>query len=247
MERSSRGQRIALVVGGARGIGLASGEALRAAGWQVVAADRDPAEPELARRFDCRLVDIRDSAAVDGLVRAVLADHGRIDGLVNAAGFNKHESVAELADETWSALLDVHIGGVLRCCRACHPALRQARGAVVNFSSINARIGRPRRGPYAAAKGGIEALTRTLAVEWAGDGIRVNAVSPGIINTRMVQDNLARGLVDRDSLLGAIPLGRFGEASEVAAAVTFLLSGQASYITGQTLAVDGGVLANGNW
>lgn len=239
--------RVALVVGGIRGIGLATAEALAADGWRVVAADRDAAEAEVAARFDCRRLDIQDSAAVDAFASRLLADHGRLDGLVNAAGFNRHEAVADLNDATWLSLLDVHIGGVLRCCRALYPALAATRGAVVNFSSINAQIGRPKRAPYAAAKGGIEAMTRTLAIEWAPAGIRVNAVSPGIINTRMVQENLAKGLVDRESLTGAIPLARFGEASEVAAAVAFLLSGKASYITGQTLAVDGGVLANGNW
>ncbi len=243
----SRRTPIALVVGGVRGIGLATGQALQAAGWQVVLADRDAAEPAVAERFDCRQADITSSSSVDEMVAGVVADHGGFDGLVNAAGFNRHQSVEELEDTTWSSLFDVHLGGVLRLCRAALPALRARPGAVVNFSSINAQIGRPRRVPYAAAKGGIEALTRTLAIEWAPHGIRVNAVSPGIINTRMVQDNLAKGLVDRDSLLGAIPLGRFGEAAEVAGTVAFLLSDTASYITGQTLAVDGGVLANGNW
>lgn len=247
MTSSAVSSRVALIVGGVRGIGLATGEILASAGWTVVAADRDPAEPAVAGQFDCRRVDIQDSDQVDALARALLADHGRLDGLVNAAGFNRHESVATLRDATWTALLDVHVGGVLRCCRAFYPALAASRGAVVNFSSINAQIGRPRRGPYAAAKGGIEALTRALAIEWAPDGIRVNAVSPGIIDTRMVQENLAKGLVDRESLLGAIPLGRFGEAHEVGEAVAFLLTARAAYITGQVLAVDGGVLANGNW
>jgi NAD(P)-dependent dehydrogenase (short-subunit alcohol dehydrogenase family) len=238
---------VAVVIGGTRGIGLAVGQELAAEGWRVVLADLDVPGDADPGQFDCRQVDISDSGAVGSLALAVVESYGPIAGLVNAAGYNRHAAVSESDDETWIGLLDIHLLGVLRSCRAFYPALRESHGAVVNFSSIGGRVGRPKRAPYAAAKAGVEGLTRTLAIEWAPDDIRVNAVVPGIINTRMVQQNIDQGLVDADSLKRGIPLRRFGEPEDVAQAVAFLLSAKSGYITGQSLVVDGGVLANGNF
>jgi NAD(P)-dependent dehydrogenase (short-subunit alcohol dehydrogenase family) len=247
LESPDKNAPLAVVVGGVRGIGLAVGELLFAEGWRVVLADRDiPGEAD-SNRFDCRQTDIADSAMVDKLAVEIEAAHGPVSGLVNAAGYNRHAMISEIEDDIWMDLLDIHLGGVLRLCRAFYPMLRGTEGAVVNFSSIGGRVGRPGRAPYAAAKAGVEALTRTMAIEWAPDDIRINAVVPGIINTRMVQENIQQGLVDPESLKSGIPLRRFGEPAEVAEAVVFLLSRRASYITGQTLVVDGGVLANGNF
>jgi 3-oxoacyl-[acyl-carrier protein] reductase len=197
--------KVAIIAGGLRGIGLATGELLRTEGWRVVLADRDSPVGDSHEDFDCRQFDVTDTRSVDSLVASVVETYGRIDGLVNAAGFNRHQRIDELQDETWQMLLDVHLGGAIRLCRAISIPLRKTLGAVVNFSSISSRVGRPRRAPYAAAKAGIEALTRTLAVEWAPHGVRVNAVVPGIVNTRMVQENIAKGLVQLDSLSASFP------------------------------------------
>jgi NAD(P)-dependent dehydrogenase (short-subunit alcohol dehydrogenase family) len=249
--RAGDKRHVALVTGGTGGIGLAIAQCLTARGWRVVAADLrslDPASGSLPAECDFAPLDVTDTTSVDRLFANTFARYGRLDGLVNCAGTTHHESIEKLEDDTWRAIFDVHLGGTLRCCRAALTALRTSdAAAVVNFSSVGARLGRPRRGPYAAAKSGIEGLTRTLAVEWAGSGIRVNAVAPGWIQTPLMQKSITVGMSRQDDLLAHIPLGRFGQANEIATTVAFLLSRDASYITGQTIVVDGGATINGNW
>ena len=246
--------RTALVTGGARGIGREVAAQLHDAGWHVAIADLQlPNEEEL--REDARLarfhhvqMDVADSRSVDAGINGAIERFGGLEGLVNAAGYNRHQAVAELQDETWERLLQVHLGGTLRCCRSAFPALRDSgRGVVVNFSSVAGRRGRENRAPYSAAKAGIEAATRTMAIEWARHRIRVNAVVPGWINTRLNRQNIASGNTSADGVLKAIPMARFGEPEEVASVVAFLMSPQSSYMTGQSLVIDGGALINGNW
>jgi NAD(P)-dependent dehydrogenase (short-subunit alcohol dehydrogenase family) len=239
-------RRVAVITGGARGLGLATGRILKARGWTVVATDRDETPELAAAEIDYVAVDVADSTAVDAAAAEIRKRYGRIDALVNCAGFTRHEAMADLADATWQDLIDVHLGGAFRCCRAFHPALRRG-GAVVNISSLAAHKGRPLRGPYAAAKAGLEALTRTLAVEWAADGIRVNAVAPGWTRTRLVDKIIDTGISEEQSLLAHIPLGRFGEPDEIGGTIAFLLSADAGYITGQCIIVDGGATIYGDW
>jgi NAD(P)-dependent dehydrogenase (short-subunit alcohol dehydrogenase family) len=239
-------QRVAVITGGARGLGLATGRILKVRGWTVVATDRDETPELAAAEIDYVAVDVADSTAVNAAAAEIRKRHGSIDALVNCAGFTQHEAMADLADATWQGLIDVHLGGAFRCCRAFHPALLRG-GAVVNVSSLAAHKGRPLRGPYAAAKAGLEALTRTLAVEWAADGIRVNAVAPGWTRTRLVDKIIDTAISDEKRLLAHIPLGRFGEPDEIGGAIAFLLSADAGYITGQCIVVDGGATIHGDW
>jgi NAD(P)-dependent dehydrogenase (short-subunit alcohol dehydrogenase family) len=255
MSASSAGATpAALVTGGARGIGREVASQLHEAGWNVAIADlqlpdddEQAEDPRLAQ-FHAIRMDVADSASVDAGIRAVVGRFGGLCGLVNAAGYNRHQGVAELQDDTWQRLLDVHLGGTLRCCRSAFPALRDSGcGVVVNFSSVAGRRGRANRAPYSAAKAGIEAATRTMAIEWARHKIRVNAVVPGWINTRLNRQNIASGNTSAEGVLKAIAMARFGEPEEVASVVAFLMSSQSSYMTGQSLVVDGGALINGNW
>jgi len=237
---------IAVITGGARGLGLATGRILRQRGWTVIAADQDRT-PELAEAgIDYAPVDVRDTAAVDAATAGIRAQHATIDALINGAGFTNHQAMADLSDDAWRDLVDVHLGGALRCCRAFRPLLRSG-GAVVNISSLAAHKGRPLRGPYAAAKAGLEALTRTLAVEWSADRIRVNAVAPGWISTRLVDKIIDTGVSKEGSLLARITLGRLGDPAEIGGTIAFLLSPDAGYITGQCIIVDGGATIYGDW
>lgn len=239
-------RRVALVTGGANGLGRADAARLAEAGFAVVVTDLDG---EAAERVAAELggtaleLDVTDPAAV---TRA-FAGLDRLDVLVANAGTSHPEPTVGLTEERWAAMLDVHLGGTMRCARAAHPLLSERGGAIVNVASISAFLGAGGRASYAAAKGGIVALTRDLAVEWAPDGIRVNAVAPGVIETEIITRNVARGVLDRAVFDARIPLGRTGLPSEIAEAVLFLASDASSYVTGQTLVVDGGFTAAFGW
>ena len=247
---------VAVVTGGASGIGLATAERLCARGVVTILADRDGEAAEQAAAglraaggaAHPFAVDVTDSASVRDLVETTAAAHGRLDALVNCAGFVTPEPSATLDDGSWSRQLDVHLGGTMRCCRAAHAALAHSdRAAIVNVSSILGHVGTPMRLAYSAAKAGIEGLTRTLAVEWAADGIRVNAIAPGYTRTALIDALMRAGKLDAASLERRIPLGRLAESREIACVIDFLAGPDASYLTGQVVLVDGGMSVGGDW
>ena len=247
IESGRFGGMSALVTGAGQGIGRACVERLAAEGARVAVTDLDV---DLARSVAddlpesaggvALLMDVTDRASVDSAVVAAAGELGGLDVVVNVAGGDlPHGVFEEIGDEIWSAVLELNLVGVARVCRAAIPLLRQSSRspAIVTVSSINGLTALGSE-PYSSAKAGLTALTANLARSLAAGGVRVNAVAPGTIRTR-VWDSQEGGA---DRMLPLYPLARVGETSDVAAAVAFLASVDAAWITGHVLPVDGGLL-----
>ncbi|KQX78544.1 SDR family oxidoreductase [Streptomyces sp. Root1310] len=240
--------RTAWVTGAGKGLGRAIAVALSQAGADVAvtartAADLESLAAELAGHGGKVLVlpgSVADPDTVRAAVGRITGATGRLDVLVNCAGVSPHFTRSEfVTDEDWRRVLDINLRGTFSCCReAGRVMLGQGSGSIVNVSSVHARTGFERIAAYAASKGGVEALTRALAVEWADRGVRVNTLAPGYFRT-----DLSSGLLDSrwgERIVRGTPLGRVGDAGELGGAAVFLASAASRFVTGTTVTVDGG-------
>lgn len=238
---------VALVTGASRGIGRAILECLAQAGANVVGtATSEAGAQAISERLrelgtgGCGLVvNVRDRAGTDALVEQVTAQFGKLSILVNNAGITADTLAMRMRDGDWDAVIDTNLTAAFRLARACMRGMMKSKwGRVINISSVVGSSGNAGQANYAAAKAGLEGMTRALARELGSRNITVNCVAPGFIDTDMTR---ALTQQQQQSLLGQIPLGRLGQASEVAAAVLFLATAAGAYITGATLHVNGGM------
>ncbi|RVT95531.1 3-oxoacyl-[acyl-carrier-protein] reductase [Rhodovarius crocodyli] len=236
--------KIALVTGASSGIGIAIAEALHAQGAHVVLTGRREAElsavaEKLGSRARVAVADLADPAAPATLVEGIEAAEGKLDILVNNAGFTRDMLALRMGDEDWNAVLEVDLNAPFRLARAALRGMMKRRaGRIVSIASIVGVTGNAGQANYAAAKAGLIGMSKALAQEVAPRGVTVNVVAPGFIATPMT-DKLSDA--QKGALLGRIPLGKMGEARDVAAAVTYLSSDEAAWVTGATLHVNGGM------
>lgn len=236
--------KTALVTGASGGIGGAIAKALHAAGAVVAlsgtrVAPLETLAAELGDRVHVLPCDLSDAVAVTALPGQAAVAMGSVDILVNNAGITRDNLFMRMSDEDWAAVIDVNLTATMRLCRGAVRGMMKARwGRIVNIGSVVGTTGNPGQANYAAAKAGLIGMSKSLAHEVASRGITVNCVSPGFITTAMT-DKLNEA--QKTAILGQVPLGRMGEPDEIAAAVLFLVSVEAGYVTGATLHVNGGM------
>lgn len=235
--------KVAVITGAARGIGLSIAKELADRGAIIASADVLPfaewsndLKPPHSRYF----VDISSNESCLKLIESVLADHGKVDLLVNNAGIVRRGPAHSMSEEDFTKVVDVNLNGTFRMCRAAYPALKATSGSIVNLGSTSGQAAVMNTVSYSASKAAVMFLTKVLAYEWAADNIRVNAVGPTIVPSDMTASLLSNEEYMTEKL-ASIPLGRVATQEDVAKSIAFLLSDDAKMITGQILFIDGGV------
>lgn len=240
-------EKVALVTGSARGIGLATAKTLIAQGWRVAMADRDGDElREAAKTLNAAspfVHDISDEADVAEMIEAVTESYGRIDAVVNNAGVADFGPIEQTDYARWRRVMQTNLDGVFLVSQAAIPALRATKGALVNIASISGLRASTLRVAYGTSKAAVIHLTKQQAAELGEYGIRANCVCPGPVRTKLAMAVHTQDIID--AYHDAIPLNRYGSESEIAEVIAFLCSDKASYVTGQVIAADGGFESTG--
>jgi len=242
--------RCAVITGASSGMGAACAREFAKAGYRVVVAgrnaDRSHAVAEEIGADPPMVGDVADISFCRSLIDTAVTRYGRVDALVNAAGVIARSGAAETTDEQWKRVMDVNLGGVFYTCRAALPVMkRQGSGAIVNFGSIWGDVASSGVAAYCASKGAVHNLTRAMALEHAKDGIRINTIAPGEVNTPMLQTERKEKVTQQllDAIAQTVPMGRLADPAEIARVVLFMASDAASYMTGSTITVDAGFMA----
>ncbi|WP_299936896.1 SDR family oxidoreductase [uncultured Pelagimonas sp.] len=239
--------KVAIVTGAARGIGLATTDLFLEMGWRVAMMDRDGPELALAAGPRAGVLaverDVSDPEAVDAMTRDVLAWGGRIDALINNAGVAEFGPVGDTDFAMWRRVMETNLDGVFLCTQACTDALKATRGSIVNIASISGLRASTLRVAYGTSKAAVIQLSKQHAAELGEFGIRVNCVAPGPVRTKLAMAVHSQEIID--AYHDALPLNRYGSEREIAEAICFLASDKASFVTGQVLAADGGFEATG--
>jgi NAD(P)-dependent dehydrogenase (short-subunit alcohol dehydrogenase family) len=238
MSEDPTNKRVVVVTGAASGIGLAIAQHLESAGWIVAALDRSWSSPSsVGHGYE---VDVTDEAQVVETLQAIDDELGPIRGAVTSAGVFLFADPVDITADQFRTVIDVNLTGTFLVAREAARAMRRhGGGSIVTVSSVSGLLTAPGRAAYASSKGGVMALTRSLAVDLAASGIRVNSIAPGLVHTPLFDANHSPEL--RDARLTTVPMGRLGEPHEIASVAEFLLGDRSSFVTGQTWAVDGGV------